>query len=422
MKVAIIGSGISGIAAAEKLYQHCDVTIFEKNEKVGGHADTQTIFVDDKTLKVDTGFIVFNPENYPTFFTLLKKYQVAYQDSDMSFAVTNRMNGLEYNASSLDQLFCQRKNLISPKFYRMIWDIFRFYREAKELLDSDMQINLGEYLKKKRYSQYFIDEHLIPMASALWSGDSSAIMQFPASYLVAFMNNHRMLQAFNRPVWKTIQGGSETYLNSILESISIKLKLNSAISSVERHHAGVRIITNSDAYDFDKVIFASHSDQTLKMIADPTHDEKWLLGNIGYQENTMQLHTDTKVLPKNKKAWASWNMLNDERTSKACRVSYYMNLLQSLNTQTPIIVSLNMQDKVNKGKILKEIIYHHPIYNQAAIEAQKQKHLIQGGQHSYYCGAYWGWGFHEDGALSGIEAAKALLKDINCYDSESFNA
>lgn len=414
MRVAIIGSGISGISAAEYLSEHCEVTVFEKNDKIGGHADTQAIDIDGLQVDVDTGFIVFNPENYPRFTELLTKYDVPYKDSDMSFAVSNRFSGLEYNATSIGKLFCQRKNIFNLKFYRMISDIKRFYKEAKSLLsEPDNDISLGDYLNQNHYSEYFIDEHIVPMASALWSGKAELILKFPARYIVAFMQNHNMMQISNRPIWKTISGGSRVYLEEIEKSSNFKVKLNASIHSVARSDTNV-VIKTHDAEDevFDKVIFACHSDQALKLIETATADEKEILGAIKYQHNDVCLHWDMNLLPRQKKAWASWNVIRSEASKENCTVSYYMNLLQTLDTETPVIVSLNMNDLVDKEKVWKYLEYEHPVYTQQTIEAQKKRHLLQGQLSSYFCGAYWGWGFHEDGARSGLEAAQKLLQDI----------
>ncbi len=411
MNIAVIGAGVSGITAAERLAENHQVTLFEKESKVGGHADTQHIEVDGKLLAVDTGFIVFNPENYPTFFELLRKYKVPYKDSDMSFSVSNQLNGLEYNATSIRQLFCQKSNLFKLSFYRMIFDIFRFYREAPSLLNDDLEISLGAYLKKNKYSENFVTNHIIPMTCALWSGDAARIMDFPARYLVAFMNNHKMLQVSNRPIWKTIEGGSEKYLSAILENAKFEVEAGIDIKSIERSEQSVSVKFDDKIAYFDKIIFACHSDQALNLLEEPSDEERSVLGSIQYQENEILLHSDENALPKNKSAWASWNVLIDKKTTELCRVSYYMNLLQSLDVKTPIIVSLNMADKIDPKKVWKKINYHHPIYNKKTIAAQQKKGLIQGKKNAYYCGAYWGWGFHEDGALSGKQAAQQLLKD-----------
>lgn len=412
MNIAIIGAGISGITAAEHLAEEHQVTLFESNSKIGGHADTHSINVEGKYIDVDTGFIVFNPENYPTFCSLLDKYNVHYQESDMSFAVSNQKSGFEYNATSIPQLFCQKSNLFRPRFYRMLYDIFRFYRESTELLNDQTDVSLGQYLEVKGYSQTFIDEHIIPMACALWSGDSQIILDFPAKYLIAFMNNHNMLKAFERPVWKTIKGGSKAYLEAFSKNAKFSIKVDSQIKSVKRTDDKVFIRVNDKELQFDKVIFSCHSDQALRILEHPSIEEKKVLGAIKYQKNFIQLHHDTSVLPKRKKAWASWNVLLNDKSQLQCTVSYYMNLLQSLDVNTPVIVSLNMQDAILPEKVWLEKTYSHPVYTKETIDAQKKKPLIQGNNNSYYCGAYWGWGFHEDGARSGLEAAEQLLSDI----------
>lgn len=413
MKIAVIGSGISGLSAAEYLSEEHDVTVFEKGNRIGGHADTQTIDVDGQEIKVDTGFIVFNPDNYPRFYSLLKKYNVDYHDSDMSFAVSNQFSGLEYNATSINGLFCQRKNLLSPKFYKMIVEITRFYREAGELLEDDSlaDISLGSYLKQKNYSQLFINEHIVPMTSALWSGKADLIMDFPARYLVAFMDNHKMMQISNRPVWKTVTGGSASYLKAIASKARIKIRTSVMIKKIVRQEAQVEIEIGNKTEHFDKVIFACHSDQALNLIKQPTDNELEVLSAIKYQKNSVCLHSDIRMLPKRKKAWASWNVIRNEISKEQCTVSYYMNLLQGIKCDKPIIVSLNMNDQIEPSKVWKTIEYEHPIYNIDTINAQKKREQIQGKHNSYFCGAYWGWGFHEDGARSGLEAAQALLED-----------
>jgi len=413
VKVAVIGSGISGISAAEYLSDKCEVTVYEKNSKVGGHADTQTIEIDGEPVDVDTGFIVFNPENYPRFFELLNKYNVAYKDSDMSFAVSNRFSGLEYNATNINKLFCQRRNIVNPKFYRMIRDIARFYKEAPALLEEESNdISLGEYLRTNGYSDYFTNEHIVPMASALWSGKADLIMDFPARYLVAFMQNHDMMQMNNRPVWKTVSGGSRQYLKAITDKANFDVSVDTPIKKVERTEHGVILhLSEGRKHQFDQVIFACHSDQALKLLEDPTPSEKEVLGAIKYQRNEICLHWDEALLPKRRSAWASWNVIRNEISKVQCTVSYYMNLLQSLPTERPVIVSLNMSEYVDTEKVWKYIEYEHPVYTQETINAQNKRPQLQGKMSSYYCGAYWGWGFHEDGARSGVEAAQHLLRD-----------
>lgn len=413
MKIAVIGSGISGLSAAEYLAEKHDVTVFEKDNRVGGHADTQTIDVDGQEVKVDTGFIVFNPDNYPRFYSLLKKYDVDYHDSDMSFAVSNQFSGLEYNATSINGLFCQRKNLLSPKFYKMIFEITRFYKEAGKLLEDDTlaDISLGDYLKQNNYSELFINEHIVPMTSALWSGKADLIMDFPARYLVAFMDNHKMMQISNRPTWKTVTGGSVSYLKAIVDKAKLNIRTSVVIEKVVREADKVQIFIENEGEPFDKVIFACHSDQALKLIGRPSDKELEVLSAIKYQKNSVCLHSDTRMLPKRKKAWASWNVIRNKISKEQCTVSYYMNLLQGIKCDKPIIVSLNMNDQIEPSKVWKTVEYDHPIYNIDTINAQKKRDHIQGQHNSYFCGAYWGWGFHEDGARSGLEAAQALLED-----------
>lgn len=418
MKVAIIGSGISGLMVAEQLDHLCDYTVFEQSPTLGGHTDTHEIEIEGKTYNVDTGFIVCNRKVYKHFFTMLDKYGIKTQKSDMSFAVNNLSSGLVYNATSIPTLFCQKKNMFNPKFYRMIYDINRFYKAAEKLLVSDSSLSLGEYLEQNNYSQYFIKEHILPMASALWSGDFDTVKRFPLVYMLSFMKNHQMLQLDKRPTWETIVGGSNQYVKTLSEKLKGEFLCNAKVNQVTRLKDKVIVQTEESSREFDYVFFSSHSDQTLKLIDQPSTSENDILSNIGYTKNTVDLHTDSSIMPKNKKAWASWvvNKYPDSKNVKdQCTVNYYMNLLQNINCPKPLIVSLNQSEHIRKEYKLKTVYYQHPVYTNKTIEAQSKKDLIQGKNNSYFCGAYWGWGFHEDGARSAVEAvnefkAQVLLK------------
>ena len=415
MKVAIIGGGISGLMVAEKLEGKCDYTLFEKASRAGGHTDTHEVTVDNKTYNVDTGFIVCNRKNYPTFFSMLDKYGIETQKSDMSFSVNNMQTGLVYNATNLSSLFCQKRNLLNPRFYRMIKDILRFYNESESVLESQTKLSLGEYLKQNNYSKYFLEEHILPMASALWSGDFESIMEFPVTYLLSFMKNHQMLQISDRPLWETIKGGSQQYVKTLIQNLSGTFVTNCQIESVTRTKDSVKIHASGTSYEFDKVFFATHSDQTLALLGNQTSKEETeILGSIPYVNNVIDLHTDSAIMPENKKAWASWTVNKypvDTVNLQQCTVNYYMNLLQNIDCPQPLIVSLNQSQYINSEKILKSVHYQHPVYTSKTIESQQRKNEIQGKHNSYFCGAYWGWGFHEDGARSAHEAVQQFMKE-----------
>ncbi|MDP3332164.1 MAG: FAD-dependent oxidoreductase [Methylococcaceae bacterium] len=409
MKLAIIGSGISGLYAAHYLSQQHEVTIFEANAMLGGHTDTHDIVIANQTYPVDTGFIVFNEHNYHYFCQFLRDLDVASQSSDMSFSVTDSVSGLEYNATTLDKLFCQRRNLLRPRFYRMVMDILRFYREAPALLNTtDDNLTLGEYLHNNRYSSAFIDDHILPMGCALWSGPSETVKQFPARYFVRLMANHQMLKISDRPEWRTIIGGSSTYVKAFQQQFKGELKLNSPVLAVSRNHSGVLVKTADETQQFDRVIFACHSDQVLSLLTDPNPNETQILGAMTYQQNEVALHSDSRLMPQHPKAWASWNALKTDDQQSHCTVTYYMNLLQNLAAPVPLLVTLNCTEQIDPAKILQTRTYHHPVYTKESLAAQKRREEINGKQFTYYTGAYWGWGFHEDGAKSAQEVVDLL--------------
>ena len=409
MKIAVIGSGISGVYAAHYLSQQHQVTVFEANPYPGGHTDTHNIVLEEQNYPVDTGFIVFNEHNYHFFCQLLRDLGVTSQPSDMSFSVVNALTGLEYNATTMDKLFCQRQNLLRPRFYRLVMDILRFYREAPALLNStDDALTLGDYLQNNRYSEAFIDDHILPMGSALWSGPAELVKQFPARYFISFMANHQMLKTSDRPEWRTIVGGSSTYIQAFQRSFKGELRLNSPVSAVSRNSYGVTVKTASDEQQFDRVIFACHSDQALRLLQEPTQTEVEILGAMTFQENEVVLHTDANLMPKHPKAWASWNALKLSEHQSRCTVTYYMNLLQNLSAPEPLLVTLNCTDRIDPAKILQTRIYHHPVYTINSLAAQQRRAEINGQNSTYYTGAYWGWGFHEDGAKSAQEVIELI--------------
>ena len=409
MRIAIVGSGISGLGAAYLLSAQHDVSVFEANDYIGGHTHTHDIEVAGKSYAVDTGFIVFNPAHYPNLIKLFAELAVASQPTIMSFGINNARSGVEYNATNLNSLFCQRQNLFKPSFLRMAYDITRFYREAKTLLNvADPGPSLGEYLIENRYSRWFRDDHIVPMASELWSSPSTKILEFPAKYLVQFMDNHRMMDLGERAAWSVVCGGSQTYVRALLAKLPANVHLNAPVSEVRRGAQGASLKVGGETLRFDQVIFACHSDQALKALGDPSDAERELLSALKFQENETILHTDTSLMPRTRKAWAAWNAHLVDPNAEHCTVTYWMNLLQGIQAPVEFLVSLNCAERIDPSKILRRMRYHHPVYTQATVAAQRRRNEINGVNSTWYCGAYWGFGFHEDGLRSAVEVARGL--------------
>lgn len=414
MRIAIVGAGIAGLGAAYLLGRQHQVVVYEADTRLGGHTHTHAVEVDGERHQIDSGFIVFNPDHYPLLTRLFAELKVESQPTIMSFAVKNEVSGLEYNATNLNSLFCQRRNLVSPPFWRMVREILRFYREAPALLaDSGPGPALGEYLHAGGYGRMFIEDHLLPMASALWSSPSETVMQFPARYLVQFMANHQMLDPGTRRPWQVVKGGSARYLDKLIPAIRGEFRRGAAVRRVERLSSGVRVSTANDVSDFDQVVFACHSDQALALLADASAAEREVLGAITFQRNDTVLHTDASLLPRRRQARAAWNALRlapDPRapSQPACTVSYSMNHLQGLPTQTPFVVTLNATQRIDPAKILARMDYAHPVYTHASVAAQTRWAEINGVRNTWFCGAWWGWGFHEDGLRSGVRVANGL--------------
>ncbi|QDE39272.1 FAD-dependent oxidoreductase [Luteibacter pinisoli] len=406
MRVAVVGSGIAGLASAWLLSRRHEVVLFEASHQLGGHVHTHTIALHGREYQVDTGFIVHNPAHYPLLTGLFKELDVATQPTTMSFAVRSEASGREYNATSLSTLFCQRRNLWSPRFYGMLRDLFRFYREAPALLDVEGPgPTLGEYLDRNGYGSLFRDEHLVPMACALWSSPSSSILGFPAKYLVRFMANHHMLQASGRPEWRVVTGGSLRYVEAMRARWNVTERIATPVLAVQRHADRVDVLTHRGSESFDEVVLACHSDQALALLADAHPVERFVLGAMRYQPNETVLHTDASLLPRSRKAWAAWNAWVPATPGEACTVSYCMNLLQGIESPEPFVVTLNRSESIDPAKVLRRMTYHHPVYSHASVAAQGCKAEIQGKHRTWFAGAYWGWGFHEDGIRSAVELA-----------------
>ena len=409
MRIAVIGSGISGLSAAWLLSREHEVVLYEANDYLGGHTDTHDVDVAGQRLRVDTGFIVHNPVHYPLLTRLFDTLGVASKPTTMSFSVSDEASGLEYNATTLDSLFCQRRNLVSPRFWRMLRDLRRFYEQAPGLLEpAGIGPSLGDYLEQNGYSDTFRDLHLVPMASALWSSPAAGILRFPAKYLVQFMANHHMLQLSGRPPWRVVDGGSRTYVDAMRRGWSVQVRLRTPVRGVTRDAGGVRVRCDQGSERYDQLVLACHSDQALALLDDPSAREREILGAIAYQSNDTVLHTDATLLPRHRKAWAAWNAHLPKDPERACTVSYCMNLLQGLDAPTPVVVSLNRSADIDPARVLVRRAYRHPVYTAATVAAQARKYEIQGVNHTWYAGAYWGWGFHEDGIRSGVHVARGL--------------
>ena len=409
MRIAVVGSGIAGLGAAWLLSREHEVVLFEREARLGGHTHTHRVTQAGREYSVDSGFIVFNPGNYPLLTRLFEQLGVPSQPTTMSFSVHDAGNGLEYNATDLDGLFCQRRNLVSPRFWRMVGDIRRFYREAPALLALPGEgPSLGDYLRDGGYSELFVRDHLVPMASALWSSPSETIASFPAKYLVRFMDNHHMLQVSDRPMWRVVTGGSSSYIEALRRDWAVRVRLSSPVQRIRREADAAIVATDQGEERFDQVVLACHSDQALALLADPSPAERAVLGAIPYQANETVLHTDARLLPRNRKAWAAWNAYVPAEPGAPCTVSYCMNHLQSLESPEPFVVTLGRAREIDPAKVLARMRYHHPVYTHASVAAQARRGEISGVNRTWYAGAYWGFGFHEDGLRSGVEVARAL--------------
>jgi predicted NAD/FAD-binding protein len=397
VRIAIVGAGIAGNVAARHLQREGhDIALFEAGAHVGGHSHTHEI----DGLAVDTGFIVFNERTYPNFVALLNELGVASQPSSMSFSVRNESSGLEYNGTRLATLFAQRRNLVRPSFYRMLAGIVRFNREAPWLLQAPDSPTLGEYLEKNRYSREFVGDYLVPMGAAIWSTHPARMLGFPARFFVRFLANHGMLSINERPQWRVIRGGSARYVQKLVAPFRHRIRLNTPVRSVRRIPGAVLV----DGERFDYAFIACHSDQALSMLADPSPAEREVLGAIRYQENEAVLHTDTALLPRRRRAWAAWNYHVLPASRGPVALTYNMNILQSLAARETYCVTLNRTHDVDPRRILKRITYHHPLFTPQAVAAQKRRAELNGARRTYYCGAYWRYGFHEDGVVSALEA------------------
>ena len=416
MKIAVIGTGIAGNVAAYHLAREHDVTVYEADERIGGHTNTVTVEHGGREYEIDTGFIVFNERTYPNFIHLLDELGVAWQDSDMGFSVQHEKTGLEYSGSTINSLFAQRSNIFRPSFHRMIREILRFNREAPGLLEnSATRISLRDYLAKENYSREFIDNFIIPMGAAIWSAKPEVMGTMPAEFFIRFFQNHGMLSVNDRPVWRVIKGGSNRYVEKLVAGHRDRIRLNAPVEYIRRLPGHVEVkVTGQEIEQFDQVFMACHGDQALRLLADPTMTEEQVLGQFHYQPNEAILHTDESLMPKRRRAWAAWNYHIPAYSQDRVAVSYNMNILQGIKAPVTFCVTLNHELAIRSDKIIKRIQYSHPVFTPQSIEAQKRHGEINGAYRTYYCGAYWRNGFHEDGvvsALAALEHFKERSKD-----------
>jgi predicted NAD/FAD-binding protein len=408
----VVGTGIAGLTAARLLDQAYDVTVYEANDRIGGH--TNTIRVDDPRGErwVDTGFIVHNDRNYPQFTALLRELGVGTNEAEMGMSIASANGGFEF-ANTRRGLFAQRSNLLRPNFWRLIRDQLRFNREVRPLAGRSDGPTVGEFLRDAGYSRWFCERAIIPEISAVWSADPEAIWEFPLGFLAEFLENHGQLQLKGRPRWKTIEGGSRVYVERLLEQFDGRVFAGAPVRSISRYGQGVTVIAAGvGREDYDAVVVAAHSDQALAMLAEPTAAEREVLGAMRYQANHAVLHTDASLMPKRRRAWASWNFHLDDPAAAQSRqtaVTYWMNNLQRLDADRDYFVSLNLSDRIGEDHVIETIAYDHPVITHASVAAQSRLGEISGADRVHYCGAYWRWGFHEDGCWSAVRACEPLL-------------
>lgn len=407
MKIAVVGGGISGNVAAYHLNKDHDVTLYEANDYIGGHTHTHDIEHGADRFNIDTGFIVFNYRTYPNFVSLLEELNVDVRASNMGFGVKSEVNGLEYSGSSLNAVFAQRSNLFRPRFHRMLLDILRFNREAYNLShELDETVTLGEFLDRGGYSKHFIDQYILPMGAAIWSSIPEQMQEFPARFFIRFFHNHGLLTVKDQPTWYVIKNGSRAYVQPLVDSFRDRIRLSSPVQRIRRFPTHVEVHANGQAESYDAVFIAAHADQALNMLDAPTALEREVLAAFPYQENEAVLHTDTRMLPDKRLAWAAWNYLIPASRRELVTLTYNMNILQGLESQKQYLVTLNNTAAIDDSKIIKRINYSHPVFTPGSISAQMKHADVNGTQRTWYCGAYWRNGFHEDGVVSAMNAVK----------------
>jgi predicted NAD/FAD-binding protein len=414
MKVAVIGAGIAGNVAAHRLHREHDVTVYEAAHYVGGHTHTHSVEQAGRRYEVDTGFIVYNDRTYPRFAALLAELGVASQASSMSFSVRCDTTGLEYGGSTIDSLFAQRRNLLRPSFLGMVRDILRFNRDAAGFVaGDDGDTRLGELLERGRYGRAFVEHYVVPMGAAIWSTDPSAMLDFPARFFVRFLDNHGMLSVSDRPMWRTVCGGSARYVEQLMAPLRNRVRLDTPVEWIRRPSGSVLVkARGNEPVRYDAAFLACHSDQALALLADASPTERAVLGAIGYQRNDAVLHTDARLLPRRRRAWAAWNY-HVRPGGAGVALTYNMNILQHLDAPEPFLVTLNRTDAIDPARIVKRLVYHHPLFTREGVAAQARHAEVNRGRRTYYCGAYWRNGFHEDGVASALDAVRHFEQDLH---------
>lgn len=411
MKIAIVGAGVSGLSAAYVLSGHHDVTLFEREEYLGGHAHTVSVKGENGDYDVDTGFLVFNDDTYPHFISLLKRLGVASRPSVMSFSYRDASTSLEWKGSNLNTVFSQRRNLLRPRFIKMVLDILSFNRTLRALLQGDIDADqtLGEILVDKRWGREFQEWYLVPMGAAIWSANPNSFTQIPARTFAEFFSRHGLLNTRAMPKWRTVVGGSQEYVSRIAEHVERRGVIRDAtgVRAIARFADRVELTTDEEVLTFDHVVVATHSDEALRLLSDPSEDETSVLGAIRYQDNEVTLHWDTTLLPTSRRAWAAWNYLRDDEKDSLATLTYNVSTLQSIPDPRQFLVSLNSDHLIDPTKVLGRFHYAHPVLDQATVRAQRQRHSLNGRRTSY-CGAYFGYGFHEDGIRSALEVCESL--------------
>lgn len=404
--IAIVGTGISGLTCGNLLSESHKVTVFEANDYIGGHTATVDIHHQGQNYAIDTGFIVFNDRTYPRFERLLARLKVKILPTEMSFSVHNTLTGLEYNGHHFGSLFAQKRNIFNPRFWTFLREILRFNKSCKAIYQQDKypEGNLGDFLEREHFSPFFAEHYILPMGAAIWSSSIEDMRAFSLRFFIRFFEHHGLLNVSDRPQWYVLEGGSRSYIPDLIAPFKESIHLNSPVSAIERQHDGVRLLVKGEWLEFDEVILACHSDQALRMLMDPTSTEKAVLGDLQYQDNDVVLHTDTRILPQRKAAWASWNYRLDGDLKRPASVTYNMNILQQLPANAPTFcITLNQSELIDEAKVLRRFTYAHPVFNEASLKAQARREEISGHNHTHFAGAYWHNGFHEDGVRSALD-------------------
>ena len=411
MKIAVVGSGISGLSAACYLSKKHKVDLFEKDDHFGGHSYTLDLNVNNKKISADIGFIVFNYKTYPNLINFFKENSIEIEESNMSFSVSVKDTNFEYCGKGISGMFCNKSNIFNLKFLRMFFDLIKFYKKNENLKLTDNNLTLGEYLNKEKLSKEFIDYHIIPMVAAIWSMPPYEASKMPLSFFLKFFQNHGLFKLKNRPQWYTVSNRSRTYVNKILNKISGEHYKNYKINLIKRHKENIEIFygEKNEFFSYDKVVIATHADEALSILENPTEDEKTLLSNFKYKSNLAVIHTDKNQMPRNKKAWSSWNAKLNKNVRENSSITYWLNLLQNLKIDEDIFLSLNPFDRIDEQKILNKVTFKHPYYDKLALENQTELKKLQNVNNTLFCGSYFGYGFHEDGITSSID----MLKSIN---------